>query len=184
MGKKSSLSDNKRAKIVTLFNEGYSERQISVKVSCCKTTVHTAIVNFKTSGSFRDKKRCGRPRKTSLRDDHLIKRIAIRSLTSFCGKIRAAVLQTGTDISSMTVSRRLTFECGLKSYNPARKPRLTAVMKSKRLAFAKNIKPGQHKTGAELCFQTNPLCNSLLLAKGTLEDPQVNDLRIVTQFKQ
>ena len=115
MGKKSSLSDNKRAKIVTLFNEGYSERQISVKVSCCKTAVHTAIVNFKISGSFRDKKRCGRPRKTSLRDDHLIKRIATRSPTSSCGKIRAAVLQTGTDISSMTVSRRLRFECGLKS---------------------------------------------------------------------
>ena len=79
MGKISSLSENKRAKIVTLCNEGYSERQISVKVSCCKTAVHTAIVNFKTSGSFRDKKRCGRPRKTSLRDDHLIKRIATHS---------------------------------------------------------------------------------------------------------
>ena len=73
---KSSLSENKRAKIVTLFNEGYLERQISVKVSCCKTAV---IVNFKTSGSFRDKKRCGRPRKTSLRDDHLIKSIATHS---------------------------------------------------------------------------------------------------------
>ena len=46
------------------------------------------------------------------------------------------------------------------------------------------MKPGQLKTGAELCFQTNPLCNSLLRAKDTLEDPQVNDLRIVTQFKQ
>ena len=182
MGKKSSLSENKRAKIVTLFNEGYSERQISVKVSCCKKAVNNANVNFNTSGSFRDNNRCGRTRKTILRDDHLIKRIATRSPTSSCGKIRAAVLQTGTDISSMTVSRRLKFECGLKSYKPACKPRLTAVMKSKHLP--KYMKPGQLKTGAELCFQTNPLCNSLLRAKDTLEDPQVNDLRIVTQFKQ
>ena len=59
MGKKSSLSENKRAKIVTLFNEGYSERQISVKVSCCKTAVHTAIVNFKTSGVFMTRRDVG-----------------------------------------------------------------------------------------------------------------------------
>ena len=41
MGTKSFLSENKRDKIVTLFNEGYSERQISVKVSC-KTAVHNS----------------------------------------------------------------------------------------------------------------------------------------------
>ena len=184
MGKKSSVSENKRAKIVTLFNEGYSERQISVKVSCCKTAVHTAIVNFKTSGSFRDKKRCGRPRKTSLRDDHLIKRIATRSPTSSSGKIRAAVLQTGTDISSMTVSHCLRFECGLKSYKPACKRRVTAVMKSKRLAFAKKHETWIAEDWSRVMFQTNPLCNSLLRAKDTLEDPQVNNLRIITQFKQ
>ena len=117
MGKKSSLSENNRTKIVTLFNEGYSEWQISVKVSCCKTAVHIVIVHFKTSGSFHDKMRCGCPRKTSLRDDHLIKCIATRSPTSSCGKICSAVLQTGTDISSMTVSRRLRFECGLNHIN-------------------------------------------------------------------
>ena len=38
------------------------------------------------------------------------------------------------------------------------------------------MKPGQMKTKAELCFQTKSLCNSLLRAKDTLEDPQVNDL--------
>lgn len=171
MGKKSSLSENKRAKIVTLFNEGYSERQISVKVSCSKTAVHTAIVNFKTSGSFRDKKRCGRPRKTSLRDDHLIKRIATRSPTSSCGKIRAAVLQTGTDISSMTVSRRLRFECGLKSYKPARKPRLTAVMKSKRLAFAKKHETWTAEDWSRVMFSDESTLQQFVTRKRHIRRP-------------
>ena len=38
----------------------------------------------------------------------------------------------------MTISRRLSREFNLKSYKPARKPRLTPVMKAKRLAFAKH----------------------------------------------
>ena len=53
------MSDNTRAKIVTLFNEGYSERQISVKLSYSKTAVHTAIVNFKTLGVFVTRRNVG-----------------------------------------------------------------------------------------------------------------------------
>lgn len=33
------------------------------------------------------------------------------------------------------------------------------------------MKPGQLITGAELCFQTNPFFNCLLLTKDTLKDP-------------
>ena len=38
----------------------------------------------------------------------------------------------------MTVSRRLSKKINLKSYKPAKKPRLTAAMKAKRLQFANN----------------------------------------------
>ena len=137
MGKKRGLSVAERSKIVTLHEEGYSERQILNRVKFSKTAVHQAIVKFRNCGSFQDLHRSGRPRVTSQRDDHLIKRMAVRSPTSSSKKIRSALLLKGTVASTATVKRRLADEFGLKAYKPAKKPRLTPSMKAKRYAFAK-----------------------------------------------
>ena len=88
MGKKSSLSDVRRAQIVALHNEGYSERSISERVGCSKNAVHNAVVKFRKSGTYSDAKRSGRPRKTTPRDDHVIRRAAVRSPMSSTRKIR------------------------------------------------------------------------------------------------
>ena len=58
--------------------------------------------------------------------------------TNSMKKIRAELLSRGPRISHMTVSRRLSKEFNLKSYKPAKKPRLTAAIKAKRLQFANN----------------------------------------------
>ena len=76
-------------------------------------------------------------RKTTPRDDHAIRIIAVRSPVSSASKIRSSLLAKGTDISRRTVSRRLVDDFDLKAHKPAHKPRLTQAMKSKRLAFAK-----------------------------------------------
>ena len=78
-------SETKRAQIITFYTEKYTKCQISMKLKCSKTAVHTAIMNY---GMYSEKMRCGMPRKTSPRDDHLIRRIATRSPTSSCSKIR------------------------------------------------------------------------------------------------
>jgi len=137
MGKNASLKDVQRAQIVTLHQEGYSERKISLQLSFSKTAVHNAISKFENSGSFSDKKRSGRPRKTSARDDNCMRRIIMKSPTSSCRKVRSRLLNKGTIISLSTVSRRLSKEFGLRSYKPAHKPKLTEPMKKKRLDFAK-----------------------------------------------
>ena len=46
--------------------EGYIERDIAAKLRCSKTAVHSAIVIFNADGTFYDRKRSGRPRKTAL----------------------------------------------------------------------------------------------------------------------
>ena len=61
MGKKRGLSVAERAKIVTLNEEGYSERQISKKLKFSKTAIHSAIVKFQNFGSFQDLHSSGRP---------------------------------------------------------------------------------------------------------------------------
>lgn len=137
MGKNVSLSDVERAQIVTLYKEGYSERSICEKVKHSKNAVHNALVKFQKTGTYSDAKRSGRPRKTTLRDDHVIRRVAVRSPTSSASKIRSVLLARGAKVSRRTVSRRLVDDFGLKAHKPAKKPRLTPAMKAKRLNFAK-----------------------------------------------
>ena len=136
MGKKKSLTEVQRAQIVIL-HEGVSKRQIAARLSISKTGVHQAITKHVSEGIFCDRKRSGRPRKTSIRDDNLIRRIVVRSPTSSTKKLQAALLRKGTRVTQMTISRRLSREFNLKSYKPARKSRLTPVIKAKRLAVAK-----------------------------------------------
>ena len=52
MNRKASLSDVQRARIVTLREEGHSERKIAVKMACSKTAVHTTINNFELYGNY------------------------------------------------------------------------------------------------------------------------------------
>ena len=138
MGKKKSPSEVQRAQIVALHGQNPSERQISTQMRCSKTAVHQAIAKYQQDGSYINKKRTGRPSVTTAREDNVMRRIVVRSPTSSMKKIRAELLRRGRRISHMTVSKRLSKEFNLKSYKPAKKPRLTAAMKAKRLQFTNN----------------------------------------------
>ena len=98
--------------------------------------MHQAIVKFKNSGIYSDAKRSGRPKKTTPRADNVMKRQVMKSPTRSAKKIRAELNKASVSVSRRTVSRRLVQEFGLKSRKPAKKPKLTAAMKTKRLQFA------------------------------------------------
>ena len=132
-----SLSQAQWAQIVILHQEGYNERAISECLAVNKTAVHQEVVKFNNCGSYSDCKRSDRPRKTTWREDILIKRCVVKSPTCSAKKIQAELGETGSRISRRTISRRLTDEFGLKSRKPARKPRLTTAMELKRFQFAK-----------------------------------------------
>ena len=117
MGKKTSVLAEKQAQINLLSEEGYSERQISIRLGVSKTAVHQAIAKFQKYGIYTDRKRSGRPLKTSSGDDHIIKKIAVRFPLSSSKKIRKELLQAGVNISRSTVSRRLSMNFGLKACN-------------------------------------------------------------------
>ena len=130
MGKKKSLSEVRRAHIVALLGQNLSERQISAQMGCSKTAVHQAIAKYQEYGSYIDQKRTGRPQITTARE--VMSRIVKTSPTSSIKKIRDELLCGGRQVSHMSVSRRLSKEFNVKSYKPAKKPRLTAAMKAKR----------------------------------------------------
>ena len=174
MGKNVPLSEVERAQIVALHKEGHSERLISQKMKKSKTAVHNAMAKFRNTGTYTTAKKSGRPRKTTPRDDHAIRRIAVRSPMSSASKIRSSLLAKGTDISRRTVSRRLVDDFDLKAHKPAHKPRLTQAMKSKRLAFAKkHVK--WTCCGNKCCFPTNLPCSSSPIESATSGDHQEKD---------
>ena len=120
-----------------LHKEGLSERKISEKVLISRPAVHGAMEKYNEDGTYVDKPRSGRPRKTTPHEDHIMRRTVVKSPNSSCKKVQANLLRHGTEVSISTISRRLSKKFGLKSYKPAAKSRLTSAMKKKRLAFAR-----------------------------------------------
>lgn len=137
MGRAKSLSPELRARIFAYKNCGKPERLIASILNISKTAVHNAIVKYSSTKSFVDKKRTGRPRKTSRQDDRIIRRMAVENPECTTGDISTELASRGIHVSKMLVSRRLTKDFGLRSFRPARKPFLTTQMRMKRLSFAR-----------------------------------------------
>ena len=137
ISKKTAISEEKRAQTNLFSEEGYSEHQISIRLGVSKTAVHQAIAKFQKYGIYTDRKRSGRPLKTSSRDDHIIKKIALQSPLSSSKKIHKELLQAGVNISRSTVSHRLNMMFGLKPFKPAQNPRLTPPDEKEALALPK-----------------------------------------------
>ena len=131
MDNKLFLSQVQRAKIETSHKKGYSESKINEKCDVSKTAVYRPIMNRRRRRNYSDSKRSGRPKKTTVRDDRLIKRMTVRPRTRFIKKVPSALQTKGVKVSDMTVSCRLRFDFGLKSQKPAKKPLLTKKNESK-----------------------------------------------------
>ena len=184
MGKKKSLSEVQRAQIVALHGQNLSERLISAQMGCSKTAVHQAIAKYQEDGAYTDRKRSGRPRVSTAREDNLMRRIVMRLPTSSMKKIKAELLRRGRKVSHMTVSRRLSKEFNLKSYKPAKKPRLTPAMKAKRLQFANNHQRWTAQEWQNVLFPTNRPSNSLRFEKVTSVDHLENVLMTDIPYHQ
>ena len=171
MGKKKLLTEVQRAQIVILHKEGASEHQITAHLSVSKTGVHQAITKHVSEGIFCDKKCSGRPRKTSIRDVNLIQRMVVRSPTNSTKKLQAALLRKGMRVTQMTISQRLSRKFNLKSYKPAQKPRLTPVMKTKRLAFAKKHHDWTIQQWSKVLFSDEQTFQQFVVRKRHVRSP-------------
>ena len=70
------------------------------------------MVNWRLRRSYRDSKKSGRPKKTTVRDDHLMTRIVVRSPTNSIKKVLSALLAKGVKVCDMIVSRLLIYDFG------------------------------------------------------------------------
>ena len=137
MGK---VSMHNRSKIITLYQEGYSERQIAVKAKASKTAVHSILKKIQETGSVEDKKRTGRPRKIKEADVRYLKLQSLRDRFKTSTQLAVDLQRTtGTNISPSCV-RKLLIKEDLPGRVAARKPLFRRGNIKKRLEYAKEHK--------------------------------------------
>lgn len=138
MGKKAVTEDIKN-QIIGLHLAKESARSIGRKLKISHTCAANTINKYKNRGCIKDKKRSGRPTKTTYHEDRMLYRLArskpTASLTHLTREINSS---TKLPISRSTVSKRLIAR-RLCSFKAAEKPRLSLKDKQVRLKFCHKI---------------------------------------------
>ena len=108
MASKKGVSHDDTVKMVVLRDEGYSLQEIASKLKCNHSTMCRTLAKQRACGTVDDRKRSGRPRISTPRDDHALQRICLynRRFTSSHLK-REWVQSSGVTSSARTVRRRL-----------------------------------------------------------------------------
>ena len=105
------LSIQKRWEIIFLhlhrLGPQLSLRRIARELQCSQDTVQKWIHRYQETGDVQDDERQGRKRKTSEKEDLDIISMAKKQRTSTLADISISISRQGTDISLMTVKRRL-----------------------------------------------------------------------------
>lgn len=114
-------------------------------------------------GEFKDLKKSGWPRKTNACDDHVIRRMVMRSPAVSCKKTNHYLAAKDTDVNLSTISKKLTKNSNFLSYKPATKLRLTRNIKKKTDIRWKNIKSGQYNCIERYYFPMSQVFSHFLL---------------------
>lgn len=142
MGRKSDLSAEKKSRICALLETGkFSQREIARKEAVSHQSVLRIAKRIKENipSTSTSRQNCRRKRKTTIRDDRQIVKLAKENRFMSLKSIHRNVRGQGLNISERTVRRRL-YEGGLKCRRPVRKPKLTERMKKARYNFAKQYR--------------------------------------------
>lgn len=133
------ISKETRAVIIALHKNGLTGKSIAARKIAPQSTIYRIIKNFKERGSIVAKKAPGRPRKTSKRQDRLLKVFQLRDRATSSAELAQEWQQAGVSASARTVRRRL-LEQGLVSRRAAKKPLLSRKNIRDRLIFCKRYR--------------------------------------------
>lgn len=137
MGKVKELTTETRSAIMTLIEEGYSQREIATKLKISKVAVRRTIQRYSCTIGFKDKPRSGRPRVTTKTDDLHIITISKRSRKKTAPEIRAEINEMREKSLSVSTIQRRFRHAGIFGRVAVRKPLLRPQNKIKQLEWAK-----------------------------------------------
>ena len=136
----SEISTELRAQIIVLVEEGYSQREIALRLNISKTGVQKTIARFKKHGTFKSLPRSGRKKCTSTRTDNLIHRLSKRNPHWTASKIRSELTFLPRLPCEDTIRRRLRIKFNLLSRWPANKPLLSKKNIRQRMEFCRKYR--------------------------------------------
>jgi transposase len=114
-----------KSQIITLYEEDYTQAEISEKLSVHKSTVSRTISRYKERGTLEPLKKSGCPKAVEKEDFVAIEKILIKNPKTSLRKCAVQLLvETGKDVSYTTVRNSLN-EHNIFAYSPVKKPLLT-----------------------------------------------------------
>ncbi len=134
MGKTADLTVVQKTTIDTLHKEGETQKVIAKEAGCSQSSVSKHI-NREAKG----RKRCGRKKCTSNRDNCTLERIVKQNPFKNVGEIHKEWTAAGVSASRTTTHRRMQ-DMGFSCRIPCVKPLLNNRQRQKRLAWAKDKK--------------------------------------------
>lgn len=140
MGRVKETSAEKRAQIDILHQEGYSQRIIAARMGVSLSCVSKTLKRIKEMNNFQSRKRSGRPKKTTVQTDRLIRRLCVSHPFASSSEIRANLPSDSLNICSTSTIRRRLIKSGLRAYKPAKKPFLSRKNIIDRLAFCERYR--------------------------------------------
>lgn len=147
-----SLSEDIRTRIIREFKNGTKQSDIARQFHVSRQVVSALIKRFNIRGVVSDKKKCGRPRKTTARQDRTIVKIVMKDPFKSSNQIKTVLKAQGLDnISARSIRRRLV-DAKLFSRRPAKKPLLSLKNRKARLKFAKEHLNWTMEEWKRVCF--------------------------------
>ncbi|XP_076828788.1 uncharacterized protein LOC143474981 [Brachyhypopomus gauderio] len=105
--KSKEMSMETKQTIVSLRSQNKSIREIAQALGLSKSTVAYIVKKNASTGDVSNRKRCGRPRKTTAEDDQIILSIMTKNPRTPVQQIRNTLREVGRDVSIATIRRKL-----------------------------------------------------------------------------
>ena len=135
--KRHEWSDDLRNLVVKHHLEGDSVRDVAEKAGISRSTAHNIIQRFKKTGSAANRSRTGRKRKTTAREDRLIRqKILVNRKKGAESVSKELAHESMIEVSAQTVRRRM-HEAGYHGHVARKKPYISPKNKVKRLNWAR-----------------------------------------------
>jgi transposase len=128
------LNSVQRGAVIAIYDETGSATATGRILHLNEGTVRSIVNRATKNGDIDVKKRSGRPRKTSERDDRMLLRAARSNRRQTLSELNADILNNA--VSNRTIKRRL-HDAGFKKWRAKKRPALTADHARKRLKWAR-----------------------------------------------
>lgn len=130
-------TEGEKWRIIGMRDAGMKQVDIARALTVSQSVVSRLLKKHRETGSVKDRKRSGRPKATTQREDRLLFRLSRRNRFASCETLRNQLRDTHRiRVSRSLVNSRL-LKARLRARRPAKRPRLTVRHKGERLDWAR-----------------------------------------------